>query len=69
VQQNGKNVPNDPKNIRRPEKVPENRRIFQMGINMLTFSIPRPSKKYPNWEFWCGNISSGNPDSEHQRKL
>jgi hypothetical protein len=24
-------------------------------------TIPRPSKIYPNWEFWSENIPSGNP--------
>jgi hypothetical protein len=33
-----------------------------------TFSIPRPSKIYPNWEFWFRNISSGNPVSELVQK-
>jgi hypothetical protein len=25
------------------------------------FSIPSPSKMYPNWDFWFENIPSGNP--------
>jgi hypothetical protein len=29
---------------------------------MPTFSIPRPSKIYPNWDFWFENKTSGNPD-------
>jgi hypothetical protein len=28
---------------------------------MTTFSIPRPSKFYPNWYFWFENKPSGNP--------
>jgi hypothetical protein len=28
-----------------------------------TFSISRPSKIYPIWDFWSGNILSGNPGS------
>jgi hypothetical protein len=27
----------------------------------LTFSNPRPSKMYPNWDFLYANIPSGNP--------
>jgi hypothetical protein len=27
----------------------------------VTFSISRPSKIYPNWDFWFENIPSGNP--------
>jgi hypothetical protein len=26
-----------------------------------TFSIPRPSKIYPNWNYWFETIPSGNP--------
>jgi hypothetical protein len=29
--------------------------------NIPTFSILRPSKIYPNWDFWFENISFGNP--------
>jgi hypothetical protein len=29
---------------------------------MPTFSIPRPSKIFPNWDFWFAKIPSGNPD-------
>jgi hypothetical protein len=28
-----------------------------------TSSIARPSKIYPNWDFWFENIPSGNPGS------
>jgi hypothetical protein len=31
-------------------------------LNVPTFSIPRPSKIFPNWDFWFENIPSGNPD-------
>jgi hypothetical protein len=35
--------------------------------NIPTFSITRPFKVYPNWDFWYGNtISSGNPDVTHK---
>jgi hypothetical protein len=29
--------------------------------NTPTFSIPRPSKIYPNLDFWFEDIPSGNP--------
>jgi hypothetical protein len=29
--------------------------------NITTFSISRPSKFYPNWDFWFENKPSGNP--------
>jgi hypothetical protein len=41
---------------------------YQMAIiyskwvkNIPTNSITRPSKIYPNWDFWYENIPSGNP--------
>jgi hypothetical protein len=33
-----------------------------MSINITTSSIARPSKKYPNLDFWFENIPSGNPE-------
>jgi hypothetical protein len=37
--------------------------IFQLGTKSLaTFSNLRPSKIYPNWDFWFENKPSGNPD-------
>jgi hypothetical protein len=30
--------------------------------NIPTFSIPKPSKFYPNWDFCFENIPSGNPE-------
>jgi hypothetical protein len=43
--------------------------MYQMAVvhskspkNITTFSIPRPSKIYPNWYFWFENIPSGNPE-------
>jgi hypothetical protein len=32
-----------------------------MTKNMPTFSIPKPFKIYPNWDFWFENKPSGNP--------
>jgi hypothetical protein len=29
--------------------------------NIPNFSIPRPSKIYPNWDFWFESKPSGNP--------
>jgi hypothetical protein len=29
--------------------------------NISAFSILRPSKIYPNWDFWFENKPSGNP--------
>jgi hypothetical protein len=38
--------------------------------NTPTFSILKPSKIYPNWDFWFENIPSGNPTSvTSSRKL
>jgi hypothetical protein len=38
-----------------PEKYSE------WSYNITTSSIPRPSKLYPNWDFWFENKPSGNP--------
>jgi hypothetical protein len=49
--QNGKNIPNY-------------HNIYQMAVkckNIPTSSIARPSKIYPNLDFWFENIPSGNP--------
>jgi hypothetical protein len=40
----------------------------QWTYNIPTCSIPRPSKIYPNWDFWYANIPSGNPDDYRSRK-
>jgi hypothetical protein len=31
---------------------------------MPRFSLARPSKIYPNWDFWFENKPSGNPESD-----
>jgi hypothetical protein len=31
------------------------------SLNRPTFIIARPSKIYPNWDFWFKNIPSGKP--------
>jgi hypothetical protein len=45
--------------------------MYQLAIiyskwpwNIPTFPIPRPSKIYPNWDFWFENIQSGSPGCE-----
>jgi hypothetical protein len=44
--------------------MPNGRKIFQMVINMTTFSSPRSSKFCPNWDFWFENKPSGNPEAQ-----
>jgi hypothetical protein len=39
----------------------------QMALNIPTFSIPTPSKIYPNWDFWFENLPSGNPALHSER--
>jgi hypothetical protein len=48
--------------------VPNGHKISQMAVkyskwpqNISTFSNLRPSKRYPNWDFWFENKPSGNP--------
>jgi hypothetical protein len=53
--QNGKNLPNDLKLYQTAIK------YSTWSLNSTTFSIPRPSKIYPNWYFWFLKKPSGNP--------
>jgi hypothetical protein len=48
--------------------LPNCHKIYQMTVayfkwpkNIPAFSILRPSKIYPNWDFWFENKPSGNP--------
>jgi hypothetical protein len=34
-----------------------------MAIQLPTYSIARPSKIYPRWNFWFENMPSGNPET------
>jgi hypothetical protein len=44
------------------EHIPNARKILQMAIKYRwTFSNQRPSKIYPNWDFWFKSKPSGNP--------
>jgi hypothetical protein len=43
--------------------VPFVRKIDKMAIKIPTSSIARPSKIYPNLDFWFENIPSGNTDT------
>jgi hypothetical protein len=38
------------------------RKIYQYCLCNL-----RPSKIYPNWDFWFENIPSGNPDEKRRK--
>jgi hypothetical protein len=50
-------------------KLPQNMtnvyKVYQIALkypkNIPISSIARPSKKYPNLDFWIDNIPSGNP--------
>jgi hypothetical protein len=49
--------------------IPKVVKKYQMAVkytkrpqNIPTSSIARPSKIYPDWDFWFENIPSGNPD-------
>jgi hypothetical protein len=40
-----------------------------MAKAIPTFVIPRPSKIYPNCDFWYENIPSGNPGSNPKQLI
>jgi hypothetical protein len=51
--------------------LPNGHKTYQMGVkytkrrwNIPTFSILRPSKIYPNWDFWFENVPSCNPTAQ-----
>jgi hypothetical protein len=44
-----------------PQNIPFGRKTDSTAIKMLTFSIAKPSKMYPNLDFWFENKPSGNP--------
>jgi hypothetical protein len=39
-----------------PQNIPNDGKIEQMTIKIPTPSITRPSKMYPNWDFWFENM-------------
>jgi hypothetical protein len=48
--------------------IPMSVRYSKWPQNILTFSNLRPSKIYPNWDFWFGNKPSGNPGDHYLKK-
>jgi hypothetical protein len=44
--------------------IPHVCKILQMAVNLSTISKLRPSKIYPNRDFWFENNSSGNPGEQ-----
>jgi hypothetical protein len=50
------------------ESIPKGPNIPNGKIPVLTFSHLRPSKIYPNWDFWFENKPSGNPDSDSETR-
>jgi hypothetical protein len=62
------NIPKRGKIYQIATKLPHGHKMYQAAViyskwpkNKPNFSIPRPSKIYPNWDFWFENIPSGNP--------
>jgi hypothetical protein len=48
--------------IRGQQNIPKLYKLYHIIITKTpAFSIPRPSKMCPNWNFWYVNIPSGNP--------
>jgi hypothetical protein len=44
-----------------PKNISNGHKIDQMVLKLPIFSIARPFKIYPNWDFWFENKPSGNP--------
>jgi hypothetical protein len=42
------------------KNIPNGRKYTNRLLNIPTFSVPRPSKIYTNWDFWFAKILSGN---------
>jgi hypothetical protein len=57
--QNGKNITNDHKLYKDAIYYTK---YSKWSWNITIFSIPRPSKFYPNWDFGFESKPSGNPD-------
>jgi hypothetical protein len=62
-------IPKPEKCTKSTQNVPNGRKISQSFLkyykwpqNISTFTHLRPSKIYPNWDFWFENKPSGNPD-------
>jgi hypothetical protein len=49
------------KNAKWPQNIPKGSKTFRMTIKHTSILKPRPSKKYPKWNFWYQNVPSGNP--------
>jgi hypothetical protein len=50
--------------LQRTKNVPNDNKICEMVTkytNQHMYSMARPSKIYPNYDFWFQNIPSGNP--------
>jgi hypothetical protein len=64
--QNGKNIPNHHKihHIALQYTKGQYVKYFKWQQNIPTSSIPRPSKIYPNLDFWFENMPSGNHGSK-----
>jgi hypothetical protein len=61
-------IPKREKYTKLPQNIPNVNKIYQKSVkwtkcpkNIPTSSIARPSKIYPNLDFWFENKPSGNP--------
>jgi hypothetical protein len=67
--QRAKYVPNGQIFTKYPKKFQLAVMYFKRIYNIPTFSIPRPIKIYPNWDFWFENARSGNPGFGQIRRI
>jgi hypothetical protein len=64
----GENIPNDHTLYQIPIKYKYQMagKFDQMAIKYTKYTIARPSKIYPNWDFWFETIPSGNPAARQE---
>jgi hypothetical protein len=53
-----------------PQNIPFGRKVDKSALKQYEhlLHIARPSKIYPNWDFWFENTPSGNPGAGEAQK-
>jgi hypothetical protein len=66
----GPNIPKRKNITKLPQNTPNGHKLYQKDIkySRWSFSIPRPTKVYPNWDFRYENKPSGISGQESKRR-